>query len=466
MLPVIALVGRPNVGKSTLFNQLTRTRDAIVADFAGLTRDRLYGEAKFDDKPYIVIDTAGLSVEEHGVEGLMAKQAKQAIREADALFFLVDARAGLTEEDKRIAQELRLFEKKVYIVANKTDGLDDSVVTAEFHELGLGEPIAIAASHGRGVHSLIAQAFDKQFFNWQYEALLADEKENGIKLAIIGRPNVGKSTLVNRLLGEERVVAENLPGTTRDSISVQLEREGQVYTLIDTAGIRRRARIDEAVEKFSVIKALQSLEQANVCLILFDAQEGVTDQDLHIIRFAIDAGKALVIGINKWDGLEVEQKEKIKETILRRLNFVDFAETLFISALHGSNVGHLLPAVNRAFKSAIKRISTSELNKAFSYVLEKHPPSMIRGRRIKLRYAHMGGHNPPLIIIHGNQTESINNDYKRYLVNAFRKYFKLYGTPILIQFKSSDNPYKGIRNKLTPRQLRKKKRLKQYHKKK
>lgn len=463
MLPIIALVGRPNVGKSTLFNQLTHSRDALVADFSGLTRDRKYGEGLFEEKPYIVIDTGGLSSKDEGLDALMAKQSLAAITEADEVLFLVDARAGLTVEDKHIAEILRKSQKNITLVVNKTDGLDENTAIVEFYELGFSNVYPISASHKRGLIHLMQEIL-------QAHPAESEEKTesiaDGLKLAIIGRPNVGKSTLINRIIGEERLVALDLPGTTRDSIAVPFEYHGEKLTLIDTAGIRRKGKVFEAVEKFSIVKALKALEMANVCLILLDAREGVTEQDMHLIGFAINAGKAIVIAVNKWDGLSAEQRQQVKQGLERRLVFADFAKMHFISALHGSGVGDLLPMVYKAYASSCKSISTSELNRAFAEIVAKHQPPSVHGRRIKLRYAHIGGHNPPLFIIHGNQTESLPESYKRYLINAFRAYFKLSGTAIKLQFKSSDNPYKDKKNVKTARQLKKRQRLMRYYKKK
>ncbi len=460
MLPVIAIIGQPNVGKSTLFNCLTKSRDAIVVDMPGVTRDRQYGEGKVGDRPYIVIDTGGIGGDEVGIDGKMAEQTLQAIAEADAIFFLVDGRHGLNGADQSIAKQLRQVNKPIYLIVNKTDGLDADVAITDFYQLGLGEPLPIAASHGRGVTRLMEIVCEHL-----PEVEESEIQDRGTKVAIIGRPNVGKSTLVNRILGEERVIVYDQPGTTRDSIFLPFERRGQKYTIIDTAGVRRRARVEETVEKFSVVKTLQAIESAHVVLMVCDATETISEQDLHIIGFALDAGKALVVAINKWDGLAVEQRDYIKSELARRLRFVDYAECFFISALHGTGVGDLYAAIDRAYQSSMVKVSTSKVSNLLEAAVKANPPPMVGARRIKLRYAHMGGHNPPLIVIHGNQTEQLPGHYKRYLMNFFRTGLKLVGTPLRLEFKTSDNPYKGIRNTLTPRQEYKKLRAKKLFKK-
>lgn len=454
MKTVIALVGRPNVGKSTLFNRLTKTRDALVADYAGLTRDRKYGTGKVGDKPYIVVDTGGLSGDKEGVEEHMVNQAEQAIGEADVVLFMVDANAGLTGGDEDIAQQLRRINKTVFLIVNKIDGIDKDVATVEFQSLGIGEPLAIASSHGRGVRSMMDIVLADV-----PEAEEEDVEDKTLKVAIIGRPNVGKSTLVNRLMGEERVVAYDMPGTTRDSIFIPFEQGGKKYTLIDTAGVRKRGKVKETVEKFSVIKALQAIEAANVVVLVLDAHDGISDQDATLAGFALDAGRAMVIAVNKWDGLQKDARERMKSELERRLPFLDFAEMHFISALHGTGVGLLFKSVDAAYKAAMMDISTPDLTRILEDAVSQHQPPLVRGRRIKLRYAHQGGKNPPIIVIHGTQTDSVPGSYKRYLTNIFRKVFKLHGTPIRLEFRSSDNPYAGKRGpKLTPRQEHTKKR--------
>lgn len=464
MLPVIALVGRPNVGKSTLFNVLTRTRDALVADVPGLTRDRKYGEGKLGGRPYLVVDTGGLSGDESGIDALMAKQSWLAVEEADAVLFMVDARDGLTATDEAIAMRLRRAGKAVVLVVNKIDGCNSAVVTAEFHRLGLGEPLAISAAHGQGVHDLVARVLTTLPAPETTEGEI-QQPDDSIRIALIGRPNVGKSTLLNRILGEERVVAFDQPGTTRDSIFVPFERDDQRYTLIDTAGVRRRARVSEAIEKFSVIKALQAMEAAHVVILVLDAHEGLSEQDATLAGYAADSGRALVVAINKWDGLASDERDWIRQELERRLPFIGFAEFHFISALHGSGVGDLFGAVQRCYRSATAKFSTPKLTRILEQVVFAHQPPLVQGRRIKLRYAHQGGQNPPTVIIHGNQTERVPEAYQRYLENAFRKALEIVGTPLRIEFRTGENPYKDRRNKLTPRQVQKRKRLVKHIKK-
>ena len=463
MLPVIALVGRPNVGKSTLFNRLTRSRDALVADQPGLTRDRQYGLGQIGSRPYVVVDTGGISGDKQGVEVLMDRQARLAIDEADHIFYLVDAREGMAGADEQIAVELRKTGKPVTIVANKSESLDRDLAGAEFFALGLGQPVAVSAAHGGGVAPLMNQVL-KNFPGADEET--ESSQERGVQIAVVGRPNVGKSTLINRLLGEERLVAFDKPGTTRDSIFVPFQHEGRTYTLIDTAGVRRRSRIDQAIEKFSVIKTLQSMAAANVVLLVLDAQQGVSEQDATLAGHVVESGRALVVLINKWDGLQSDQREQVKSELERKLPFLDFAAVHFISALHGTGVGLLMQAVDAAFRAATSDLKTADLTRILGQAVTEHQPPMVRGRRIKLRYAHQGGRNPPLIIIHGNQTEAVPNIYQRYLVNRFRKAFKLWGTPVRIEFRTGDNPFKGRRNKLTERQVRKRKRLVSHSKRK
>lgn len=435
--PVVALIGRPNVGKSTLFNQFTKSRQALVADLSGLTRDRQYGDATYEGKSFIVVDTGGIGEADDGrgdIDDYMSEQSHTAIHEADIIVFVVDARAGMIGADAEIGKFLHTLGKPVYVVANKVDGTHDSA-SAEFYALGLGEPYPMAASHGRGVGNLL-------------EVITADMPEDvdagepdGLKLAIIGRPNVGKSTLVNRLLGEDRVVVFDMPGTTRDSIYIPYKRDGKNYVLIDTAGVRRRGRIDEKVEKFSVIKTLQAIEDSNVTVIVIDAQEGIVDQDLHMIGYALDAGRALVVAINKWDGLTHEQKDYIKIEMDRRFNFIPYVKVHLISALHGTGVGNLYPSILRAYQSSMFEVSTNRLTQILQDAVVANPPPTVGGRRIKLRYAHIGGHNPPVIVVHGNQTGSLPKSYQRYLENHFRQVFKLEGTPLNVVFKLNENPY-------------------------
>ena len=470
MLPVVALVGRPNVGKSTLFNRLTRSRDALVADYPGLTRDRQYGQAEVEEHPFIVIDTGGIQGNEEGIDALMAAQSLMAIEEADAVLFMVDARAGLTSADQGLASYLRKQNKKVFLVANKVDGIDADSAVAEFYSLGIeGSVHQIAAAHGRGVTQLLTLALtphiealsqSKAVENDEFDGELSDEEldaqniaqapdENDkIKLAIIGKPNVGKSTLTNRILCEDRVVVYDEPGTTRDSVYIPMEHDGREYTLIDTAGIRRRKNVTDVVEKYSVIKTLRAIEDANVCLLIIDAREGITDQDLSLLGFILEAGRSLVLAVNKWDGLDDHVKERIKTELDRRLGFIDFARIHFISALHGTGVGHLYESVEEAFISATKRISTSMVTKVLDMAVYDHQPPMHQGRRIKLKYAHAGGYNPPIIVIHGNLAKKLPSSYKRYLMNYYRKALKIMGTPIRIQFRETSNPFAG-KKKLT-----------------
>ncbi|MDC0609132.1 ribosome biogenesis GTPase Der [Vibrio sp.] len=485
MIPVVALVGRPNVGKSTLFNRLTRTRDALVADFPGLTRDRKYGQARLGEQDYIVIDTGGIDGSEEGVETKMAQQSLAAIEEADVVLFLVDGRAGLTSSDEGIAQHLRRIEKPTFLVVNKVDGIDGDAAGAEFWQLGMDNMYKIAAAHGRGVNALVEKALNpfaeslKDSEEGEIEDLTgfidAEEKldyseeeaekvyqrlqEQPIKLAIIGRPNVGKSTLTNRILGEERVVVYDMPGTTRDSIYIPMERNGREYVLIDTAGVRRRKRINETVEKFSVVKTLKAIEDANVVLLVVDARENISDQDLSLLGFALNAGRSIVLAVNKWDGLDTDVKERVKKELDRRLGFVDFARIHFISALHGTGVGHLFESVDEAYKSATTRVGTSILTRILKMATDDHQPPLVRGRRVKPKYAHAGGYNPPIIVVHGNQVNELPDAYKRYLMNYYRKSLEIVGTPIKIQFQSSDNPFEGKTNKATLSQERKRKRL-------
>lgn len=455
MLPVIAIVGRPNVGKSTLFNCLTSSRAALVSDLPGMTRDRQYGEGDLAGQRFIVIDTGGLTQSKDDLDILTKEQSLLAVQEADKVLFVVDARAGVTTVDQLIAKQLRSLNKEIYLVANKTEGLDPAIAIADLYQLGLGEPFPIAAAHNSGVSELVNTLFAGDSLS----STEAEDNQEGIKLAFIGRPNVGKSTLTNRMLGEERVIVFDRPGTTRDSIFIPLERQGIRYTLIDTAGLRRRGKIFEAVEKFSVVKTLQAIQAANVILFVMDAHEGVTEQDLKLLGFVLDSGKALVIAMNKWDGLSIDERDHAKMSIDRRLNFVPFARVHYISALHGSGVGNLFASINEAYASATKKLATPQLTKILQQAVASHSPPLIQGRRIKLSYAHAGGHNPPLIVIHGNQVKSLPASYIRYLANTFQSNLKLVGTPVQIELKSGENPYRNKKNELTISQQRKKKRL-------
>ncbi|MCG8435974.1 MAG: ribosome biogenesis GTPase Der [Gammaproteobacteria bacterium] len=455
MLPVIALLGRPNVGKSTLFNYLTRSRDALVADVPGLTRDRQYGYGRVGPRPYLVIDTGGISGKSSGIDALMANQSLLALDEADAAVFVVDGRDELSAADEQLAAELRRSGKNVYLAVNKCEGMERAAAVSEFHGLGLGEPHAISAKHGDG----IAEFLEQILAACPAEAEAPEEQPQGIRVAVIGRPNVGKSTLINRWIGEERLLAFDQPGTTRDSIAVPFERDGRQYTLIDTAGIRRRSKVQYAIEKFSVVKTLQAIDEADVAVVVLDASEGVTEQDASVLGFALERGRALVVAVNKWDGLTPDQRERTKALLDLKLNFVNFATIHFISALHGTGVGDLLQAVNSAYKAATRELATPELTKVLEKAVEAHQPPLVRGRRIKLRYAHQGGRLPPVIVIHGNQTTRVPDAYRRYLANSFRDAFRLHGTPVRIEFRTGDNPYAGRKNTLTPRQLARKKRL-------
>jgi len=458
MIPVIALVGRPNVGKSTLFNQLTRSRDALVANLSGLTRDRKYGEARIGSRPFIAIDTGGISGDEEGIEAQMAGQSLLAIEEADAVLFLVDAREGLNAADEALARHLRQRNKSFHVVVNKIDGLNEDVALADFYRLGVEHLFGIAASHGRGVRQMIDDVLDS-FPEPEATAYADFDHRDSVRVAIVGRPNVGKSTLVNRLLGEERVVVYDQPGTTRDSIYIDYERDGQRYTLIDTAGVRRRKSVRETVEKFSIVKTLKAIDDAHVVVLVMDAHEGIVDQDMHLLGHCIDAGRGLVLAVNKWDGIEPHQRDWIKTELNRRLIFADYADTHFISALHGTGVGLLYKSILGAHSSATRKLNTNQLTRILEGAVFDHAPPMINGRRIKLRYAHPGGQNPPLIIIHGNQTAGVPNSYQRYLEKVFRRELKLTGTPVRIEFRTGDNPFEGKRNQLTQRQVQRKRRL-------
>jgi len=462
MLPVIALVGRPNVGKSTLFNYLTRSREALVADYPGLTRDRQYGRVKRGERDCLVVDTGGITDDLEGIDAFAKKQVEIALQEADVIFFLVDARDGINAADEAIGDMLRKLGKPVLLVVNKIDGIDSNTVTGDFYSLGLGEPIAIAAAHGRNIHALLSHI----------DALIPpvadeiEEEDAGIAIAIVGRPNVGKSTLVNRLLGEERVVVFDEAGTTRDSIYIPFERDGKKFTLIDTAGMRRRSRVSLAVEKFSIIKSLQAIEKAHVVIYLIDAREGITDQDAHILGLVLEAGRALIIGLNKWDGLSAEHRDFVKKQIALKLSFLDFAEKHPISALHGSGVGKLFDVVHTLYDATMIDMSTPELTRILNDAVTAHQPPLVGGRRIKLKYAHQGGRNPPIVVIHGVQTDSLPGAYKRYLMNYYREQLRLQGTPVRLIFKSPENPFQGQKNKLTDRQLKKRKRLINFTKRK
>jgi GTP-binding protein len=442
MKPVIALIGRPNVGKSTLFNRLTRSRDALVADLPGLTRDRHYGEGRVGERPFLVIDTGGFEpVAKEGIMHEMAKQTKQAVAEADIVIFLVDGRQGLTPHDKTITDFLRKSGRSVMLVVNKAEGMRYSTVAADFYELGLGDPYVISAAHGDGVTDLVVEALDIAFSQRPPEPEEPEDIVKGIKIAIVGRPNVGKSTLVNTLLGEDRVIAFDMPGTTRDSIEIPFERDGKHYALIDTAGIRRRGKVFEAIEKFSVVKTLQSVSEANVVLLLLDAQQDISEQDAHIAGFILESGRALVVGVNKWDGLQSDRRDEIKNDIERKLNFLTFAKFHFISALKSTGIGPLMKSIDAAYAAAMVNLSTPKLTRALIEAVEHQQPKRKGSIRPKMRYAHQGGQNPPIIVIHGNSLDAIGDVYKRYLEKHFRETFSLVGTPLRIEMRSGKNPF-------------------------
>ena len=437
MKPTIALVGRPNVGKSTLFNRLTRSRDAIVADFPGLTRDRHYGHGRLGYKPFLVVDTGGFEpLIKEGILHEMARQTEQAIAEADAIIFVVDGRGGLTPQDKEIANKLRRLERPVFVAVNKTEGMNQGMVSAEFHELGLGDPHPISASHGEGVRNLVDMAL-ASFPEPEEE----EERPDVLKVAIAGRPNVGKSTLINALIGEERVIAFDMPGTTRDAIYVDFERNGKKYSLIDTAGLRKKGKVFEAIEKFSVVKTLQSIEDTHVVILMLDAQQDISDQDAHVADFVVQSGRALVVAVNKWDGLDHYTKEQVRGTIERKLKFLEFAKVHFISAKENIGLDNLFKSVNGAYAAAMAKLPTPKLTRVLIDAVARQAPPRHGAFRPKMRYAHQGGSNPPIIVIHGNALEHIPNSYQRYLENIFRHVFKLDGTPLRIQFNTSHNPY-------------------------
>ena len=438
MKPTIVLVGRPNVGKSTLFNRLTRTRDALVADQPGLTRDRHYGIGRVGDRDYLVVDTAGFDpVAKEGIMHEMARQAEQAIAEADVLLFLVDGRAGRTPHDEQIAARLRRAGRPVHLVVNKAEGLDRAMVAADFHALGLGDPLPVSAAHGDGIKSLVELVLAP----FPLDDDKASTEDEGPKVAIVGRPNVGKSTLVNTLLGEERVIAFDMPGTTRDAISIPFERDGKRYTLIDTAGLRRRGKVFEAIEKFSVIKTLQAIQEANVIVLVLDAAQDISDQDAHIAGFALEAGRALVVGINKWDAVDDYQRDRLKADIARKLAFLGFARFHQISALKSQGITGLLKSVDAAYAAAMSNLSTPRLTRTLQQAVARQAPPRHGMARPKMRYAHQGGMNPPVIVIHGNALEAIPASYERYLERCFMEAFKLQGTPLRIQFRTAHNPY-------------------------
>jgi GTP-binding protein len=439
MLPIVALVGRPNVGKSTLFNTLTGTRDAIVADVPGVTRDRQYGYGRAGDVPCVVVDTGGVVVSPRsGVEQQMRVQTERAIAEADRLILVVDGRTGLTSEDQEVARLLRRAGKPVVLAVNKAEGRDAGVIAAEFHRLGFGEVQVIAALNGQGCEKLLARALEGIE---PVEEEGAGEADDSIRIAVIGRPNVGKSTLINRLVGEERVIATDLPGTTRDSIFVPFERDGRRFTLIDTAGVRRRAKVEDAVERASVARTLQAIAAAHVVVLVLDAHAGVAEQDASVLGLALQKGRALLLAINKWDGIPMDKRDAVRNDLALRLDFVPFAPQHFISARHGTGVGELAAAAVRAYEASMREMKTPQLSKVLEKAMEAHQPPLVKGRRIKLRYAHQGGRNPPRIVIHGNQTQETPDAYRRYLANVFREAFDLYACPVVLELRTDANPF-------------------------
>jgi GTP-binding protein len=462
MSRVVALVGRPNVGKSTLFNRITRSRDALVADLPGLTRDRQYGLARFEDGPCVLIDTGGLSGDDAGIDEAMARQTLLAVEEADLVLFLVDGRTGITAADELIAERLRRMGRDAILVVNKIDGVGEDRAELEFASFGFGETLAVSASHGRGVRQLVERI---------QECLPLDPADaeaaptDGIVIGVVGRPNVGKSTLVNRLLGEDRVVVFDEAGTTRDSIYVPYERDGTPYTLVDTAGVRRRGRVSEAVEKFSIVKTLEAIDAAGVVVLVVDARDNLVEQDLHLLGTVLEHGRAAVIAVNKWDGMDPDDRDAVRRALERKLSFAPWLRIHFISALHGSGVGELYESIHEAQAAATANLSTNRLTGVLTDAVREHAPPLRHGRRIKLRYAHQGGSRPPLIIVHGNQTEHLPDTYQRFLENRFRQVFDLKGTPIRIEFRSGANPFAGRKNTLTPRQQRKRQRLVKHLKK-
>ena len=448
MLPVVVLVGRPNVGKSTLFNRLTGTRDALVADMPGVTRDRQYGYGRLGPMPYVVVDTGGLVEQPSGIEAPMRLQTERAVAEADVLIFLADARSGLTPQDHFVARELRRSGKAVFLAVNKAEGLDPSTAAADFHSLGLGEPLAIASAHGEGCRELMERAlagFDAAAV--QAETSVDDGR---IRIAVIGRPNVGKSTLVNRLIGDDRVIASDMPGTTRDSIFVPFERDERQFTLIDTAGVRRRGKVEDFVEKASVAKTLQAIDTAHVVIFVVDAHDSIGEQDASVLGLSLARGRALLIAVNKWDGIPMEQRDEIRRLLELKLDFVPYAPVHFISARHGTGVGELVAATIRAYDAAMTEIPTPKLSKTLERAIAQHQPPMVRGRRIKLRYAHQGGRNPPRIIVHGNQTAHVPESYTRYLANVFRREFDLFASPVAVEYRTDANPFVRLRGRPKP----------------
>jgi GTP-binding protein len=465
VLPLVALVGRPNVGKSTLFNVLTRSRDALVHDEPGVTRDRNYGICRLDEgRPFVVCDTGGLSGEEEGLAGATARQARAAVEEADLTLFVVDGREGPSAMDEAILAWLRRSGRPFLLVVNKVDGIDLGTALAEFASFGLERALPVAAAHRRGIDELMSEVLERLPEDGDAE-VLSDDPDR-IRVAFIGRPNVGKSTLVNRLLGEERMIASDVPGTTRDSIAVDLERDGRQYRLIDTAGLRRRSRVEEAVEKFSAFKTLQAIESCQVAVVLLDASEGVTEQDATVLGHVLEAGRALVLAVNKWDGRSTYEREQVQAMLERKLQFCEWAERVTISAKHGTGLRELFRAIHRAHASATREFGTAEVTRALEIAVQSFPPPSVRGHAPKLRFCHPGGSNPPTFVVHGSRLRTLPDSYRRYLENFFRKRFKLVGTPVRFVFKEGENPYEGRRNELTERQVRRKRRLLRHVKRK
>lgn len=440
ILPVIALVGRPNVGKSTLFNRLTRSRDALVADKPGVTRDRHYGYAVYDTRRYIVVDTGGIGQDDEDIDARALAQTEAALTEADVVLLVVDYRQGLMSGDEAIATRLRRNGQPVYVVVNKTEGQQSVAAAAEFHALGLGDPWAISAEHGDRISHMLAEVFESLP---EPRAAVRAHRSDAVRLALLGRPNAGKSTLVNRLVGEDRMLTQNAPGTTRDAVASEFTFDDKPYVIVDTAGVRRRARVNDMVEKISIVKAMQAAEQAEVVILMLDAASGLSVQDIRLLNLVVERGRAAVIAVNKWDGLSQNDREQLHAELVKRIGVFDYLPLLFISALHGSGLRELLDAIQASRQAAFAELSTPQLSRALEAAVEAHAPPAIHGRRIKLRFAHQGGRNPPKIVIHGNQTQRLSAEYKRYLVRRFREHFDLFGTPIELVFKNSDNPYAG-----------------------